>query len=168
MWRLSHFGFSHPWGVFPEVTGSVTLDSDHPENSKVVADIDIKKLVTGLDKFNAHIKSADFLNAAKFPTAKFVSDKVTVTGKDTAKIDGTLTLMNVAKPITLDVTLNKQALHPMTKQKAVGFTATTTIKRADFGISKYVPDVSDDVEIRIEAEAQVEAPKPTAATKESK
>ena len=93
-------------------------------------------------------------NAEKSPTAKFVSTKVEKTGDKTAKLTGDLTLNGITKPVTLDVTLNKQGEHPMKKKKAVGFSATTQIKRSDFGISYGVPNVPDEVDLEIQAEAQ--------------
>lgn len=151
----NHFGFSSPSGRFGIKDGSVTLDEQDPAKSAVNVTIDTSSLSTGIAKFDEHIKSPDFLDAGKFPTATFKSTKVEVTGKDTAKVSGDLTLHGVTKPVTLDVKLNKEGEHPMTKKKAVGFTASTTIKRSDFGVTKYVPDVSDEVKIDIESEAQM-------------
>lgn len=152
----NHFGFSNPSGHFGIKDGTLTLDEQDPAKSEVNLTVDVTSLVTGNPKFDEHIKSPDFLDAAKFPTATFKSTKVEVTGKDTAKVTGDFTLHGVTKPVTLDVKLNKEGEHPMTKKKAVGFTASTTLKRSDFGVTKYVPDVADDVKIDIEAEAQAQ------------
>ncbi len=155
LWHENHFGFSNPAGRFGITDGSVTLDEANPANSKVDVTIDVKSLTTGIDKFNEHIKSKDFLDADQFATATFKSTKVDVTGKDAAKVTGDLTLHGVTKPVVLDVKLNKIGEHPMNHKKTAGFTASTTIKRSDFGISMYVPNVSDEVKIDIEAEASV-------------
>jgi polyisoprenoid-binding protein YceI len=154
-WHANHFGFSTPSGKFATTSGTVTLDEAAPANSKVNVTITTGSIVTGIEKFDAHLKSKDFFDAGKFPTATFVSTKVEPTGKDTAKVTGTLTLHGVSKPVILDVKLNKVGEHPMTKKKAVGFTASTTIKRSDFGMSFGIPGVSDDVLITIEAEGAV-------------
>ena len=153
-WHANHFGFSNPAGRFTIQSGDVMLDQANPAMSKVDVVIDVNSLVTGIDKFNTHIKSPDFLDAAKFPTATFRSTKVDVTGKDTAKVTGDLTLHGVTKPETLDVKLNKIGQHPMTQKEAAGFTASAVIKRSDFGVTKYIPGVSDDIRIDIEAEGQ--------------
>jgi polyisoprenoid-binding protein YceI len=150
----NHFGFSSPSGHFGIKDGTLTLDEQDPAKSAVDVTIDTTSLVTGNPKFDEHIKSPDFIDAEKFPTATFKSTKVEVTGKDTAKVTGDLTLHGVTKPVTLDVKLNKEGEHPMTKKKAVGFSASATVKRSEFGIVKYVPDVADDVKIDIESEAQ--------------
>ncbi len=89
----------------------------------------------------------------EFPTAKFVSTKIEKTGDKTAKVTGDLTLVGVTKPVTLEVTFNEKKPNPMSKKESVGFSATTVIKRSEFGINYAVPNVSDDVELQIEAEA---------------
>ncbi len=155
VWHANHFGFSNPSGKFTDVSGSLVLDEQKPENSKVNVKITIASLDTGLTKLDNHVKSADFLDAEKYPTATFSSDKVVVTSKTTAKVYGSFELRGVTKPVVLDVTLNKIGDHPMTKKKAVGFTASTVIKRSDYGVNYALPGVSDDVKIDIEAEAQV-------------
>jgi polyisoprenoid-binding protein YceI len=153
VWRASHFGFSSPDGKWASASGEVVLDEAVPANSKVKVEIKLDGLVTGIPKFDDHLKSADFLDVSTYPVANFVSDVVEPTGKDTAKVTGTLTLRGVSKPVTLDVKLNKMGPHPMMNVPTVGFTATTVIKRSEFGISAYVPNISDEVQITIEAEA---------------
>lgn len=152
-WHAGHFGFSTPSGKFASVNGTVTLDEKAPEKSTVEIKIDTAVLVTGIEKFDAHLKSADFFNVEKYPAAHFKSTKVTVTGQDTAKVEGILTLLDVAKPVTLDVKLNKIGENPFNQKKQVGFTASTVIKRSEFGINYALPNVPDDVKIDIEAEA---------------
>jgi polyisoprenoid-binding protein YceI len=153
LWHANHFGFSNPSGKFTAISGSVTLDEANPANSKVKVDISTDGMFTGLPVFDAHIKSEKFLDVAAYPAASFVSDKVEITGKNTAKVHGQLTLHGVTRPEVLDVTLNKLEASPMNQKKTAGFTASTTIKRSDFGISAYIPGVSDEVKIDIEAEA---------------
>jgi len=153
-YRINHFGFSSPSGKFASVTGTLTLDEQKPEASKVTATITIANLFTGIEKLNTHLLSKDFFDATQFPTATFTSTKVDVTGKDTAKVTGDLTLHGVTKSITLDVTLNKLGENMMHK-KTAGFTAMTILRRSDFGISAYVPNLADEVQIHIESEANL-------------
>lgn len=162
-WQVTHFGFSHPTGKFSDTTGTLVLDEVNPANSKITVDISPSSVLTGVPKLDEHIKSKDFLNVVAFPKAKFVSDKVELTGKETAKVTGDLTLLGVTKPVVLDVTLNKLGVNPMSQKKTVGFTATTTIKRSDFGVSAYVPNISDEVKISIESEANLAEAAPVAA-----
>jgi polyisoprenoid-binding protein YceI len=154
VWTINHFGFSHPWGKFSQITGSLTLDEQVPTNSNVSVTIPVNDLSTGLDKLDEHLKSKDFFDVATYPTATFVSSTVTLTGKDTATVEGTLTLHGVSKPETLTVTLNKIGENMMNK-KTAGFSATATIKRSDFGISAYLPNLGDEVKLYIESEANL-------------
>lgn len=152
-WHANHFGFSNPSGKFTDVTGTLVLDEAAPEKSKVNVTIKPASILTGIEKFDTHLKSKDFLDVVAFPSAEFVSSKVTKTTATTAKVEGTLTIHGISKPATLDVTLNKIGENPMSKIKTAGFTATTTIKRSEFGIMYALPGVSDDVKIAIEVEA---------------
>ncbi|BCA95466.1 hypothetical protein TUM19329_18270 [Legionella antarctica] len=152
LWSIKHLGFSDQVGKF-YVTGQLVLDKDHPDQSKVNATIKIADLATGLPEFDKHLKDKLFFNQEKFPTATFVSDKVDVSSKDSAKVHGMLTLHGVTKPVTLNVTLNKTGINPISNKNSVGFTASTEIKRSDFGMNTLVPDVGDEVIIQIGAEA---------------
>lgn len=153
-WSANHFGFSNPSGKFVDVQGSVILDEESPNNSSVKATIKTASIVTGIDKFTEHLKSADFFNVSKFPSATFVSDKVEIKATNKAKVYGQLTLLGVTKPVILDVVLNKIGENPMNKIITAGFSATTILKRSEFGINYAIPGVSDEVELKIEVEAQ--------------
>lgn len=153
IWFANHFGFSNPSGKFAAVSGTLTLDEANPANSKVSVSIATATLMTGIAKFDEHLKSADFFDVAQYPAANFVSNQVEITGSDTAKVHGTLTLRGVAKPVVLDVKLNKIGEFPMNHKKTAGFSASTILKRSDFGMSYGLPGVADDVKVIIESEA---------------
>ncbi len=152
LWSIKHLGFSTQFGKF-YATGQLVLDKDHPDQSKVNATIKIADLSTGLPELDKHLEGKLFFNQEKFPTATFVSDKVQILSKDSAKVQGMLTLHGVTKPVTLDVTLNKTGINPISNKNSVGFTASTEIKRSDFGMNTLLPDVGDEVTIQIGAEA---------------
>lgn len=152
LWHVSHFGFSSPSGRFGIQSGMLMLDEATPANSKVEVVIDTTDLVTGITTFDKHLKSDDFLDSQQFPTATFKSSKVELTGEKTADVYGDLTLHGVTKPVILAVTLNKIDELPMSHKQGAGFTASTVIKRSEFGIDKYVPNIADEVRIEIEAE----------------
>jgi polyisoprenoid-binding protein YceI len=154
LWRISHFGFSYPAGKWM-ANGTLVLDEKKPQDSKVNVIIKIGEIDTGNPKLTEHLLSKAFFDVAQFPDATFVSDHVTLTGKDTAKVTGILTLHGVSKPVTLNVKLNKIGTNPITDKKAVGFSATTTIKRSDFGMETLLPALGDEVKINIEAEGQM-------------
>jgi polyisoprenoid-binding protein YceI len=78
---------------------------------------------------------------------------VTQTGTNTGTLTGELTVHGVTKPVTLQLRLNGAGPHPMRKIAAIGFTATGTVKRSEFGVAAYVPMVGDELEVRLEVEA---------------
>lgn len=149
----THFGFSHPMGRFDAFDGDFRFDPADPGKSTVSVTIPIDTIDTGVAKLDAHLKSPDFFDAARFPTATFKSTHVQSDGAHGLKVSGDLTLHGVTKPIVLDVVINRIGPHPMGGRAAAGFDATTTIKRSDFGISNYVPNVSDEIAISISTEA---------------
>lgn len=162
IWNAGHFGFSAPHGIFSGAEGTLQFDENAVEKSKVDVTLKTAGIATGIAKFDDHLKGKDFFNVDKFPDAKFVSTKVEKTGEKTGKVTGNLTLLGVTKPLTLDVTFNKSGPHPMNQKPTVGFSATGVIKRSDFGIKYALPNVTDDVQIQIEAEANgVEAAAPS-------
>ena len=154
VFHISHFGFSTPSGKFMNSEGTLVLDEKNPATSKVTVTIPIAMIDTGVAKLNEHLKTKDFFDAATYPTATFTSDKVDVTGKDTALVHGNLTLHGVTKPVTLNVKLNKIGENMFKKQTA-GFTATATLKRSDFGMTTYLPGLGDEVKLDIESEANM-------------
>ncbi|ERH41468.1 polyprenyl-pyrophosphate binding protein [Legionella pneumophila str. Leg01/11] len=151
LWHINHIGFSTQAGKW-YAKGFVILDKEQPQNSKVEATIDVSSIVTGLPELDKHLKSPLFFDTEKYPTATFVSNKVDVLSKTSAKVQGTLTLHGISKPVTLMVTLNKTGKNPISDKISVGFSAKTDIKRSDFGMNTLLPDVGDNVSLEIEAE----------------
>jgi polyisoprenoid-binding protein YceI len=115
--------------------------------------IDMKSVDTGVALLDEHIQGADFLDTAKFPAATFKSTRVVFEGEQPARIEGTLTMKGVSKPVTLTVTSFQAQPHPMLKKDAIGANAWAVVKRSDFNAGKYAPSVSDDVRIDIAIEA---------------
>ncbi|HEY1137746.1 MAG TPA: YceI family protein [Xanthomonadaceae bacterium] len=154
----SHFGFSNPIAHFGKVDGFITYDPAKVGDSKVEVTIPLSGLNSHVQSFDEHLLSDDFFDAAKFPNITFKSTSVKSAGKDKLTVVGDLTIKGITKPVTLSVTINKLGVQPMAKREAAGFEATTTIKRSDFGVGKYAPNVSDEVKLSITTEAVV--PKP--------
>jgi polyisoprenoid-binding protein YceI len=152
LFTVGHLGFSEYTGMFVEPTGTLTLDPANPANDKVDVSFPIAKVRTTVAALDEHLQQPEFFDAAKYPTGRFVSTKVTVTGQGAATIDGNLTLKGVTRPVSLDVRFVGAGKAPMGPPKAnIGFAATTTVKRSDFGIDYGVPLVSDDVLLTINA-----------------
>ena len=153
--QWNHFGFSNPSASFGNVEGTLVYDAADVAKSSVEVTLPLSGLEGFSAKFNEHLRSADFFDAAKFPKATFKSTKVEAAGEGKLKVTGDLTIKDTTRPVVLDVTLNKAADHPMTKAPAIGFDATTTLSRTEFGVGNYAPAVSDEVSLRITTEASV-------------
>jgi polyisoprenoid-binding protein YceI len=153
----SHVGYSHPSANFGHADGTLVYDADDVTKSHVEVTLPLSGLDTFVPKLDEHLRSADFFDAAKYPDIAFKSTMVHDMGGGKLMIMGDLTVHGVTRPVTLDATLNKAGVHPMTKLPAVGFDATTTIKRSDFGVGAYVPMVGDEISIRITTEASAKA-----------
>jgi polyisoprenoid-binding protein YceI len=149
LFTVNHFGISEYTGQFTQPTGTLTLDTAHPANSKVEITFPIAKVSTTVPALDAHLKSKDFFDADAFPEGKFVSTKVVVDGTN-ATITGDLTLHGVTKPVVLKAHLVGSGA-PMGKKLNVGFSATTVVKRSEYGIKFGVPMLSDDVKLTINA-----------------
>jgi polyisoprenoid-binding protein YceI len=148
---VSHFGLSNYSGVLTGASGSLKLDPAKPENSKLEVSVDAATVLTPSQKLTDELKDAEWLDAAKYPKASFVSTKVTPTGANQAIIAGELTLHGVTKPLTLKAHLVGAGVNPMDKAYTVGFEGTGVIKRTDFGVSKYAPMIGDEVQVTINA-----------------
>jgi polyisoprenoid-binding protein YceI len=152
----NHLGFTTQMSRFDKTTGTVSLD---PAAKSAAIDlvIDTKSVDTGSELFNGHIQGADFLDTADFPTATFKSTAIRFDGDAPVSIDGVLTVKGVSKPVTLTVTSFKHAPN-MQKKDQIGANATTTLKRSDFKMDKYVPLVSDEVTVTVAIEAAAQSP----------
>ena len=141
-------GFSTLFGMFGQPSGSLALDPKDPKAAKLEVEFPMTGLTVTSDKFLNHLKSGDFFDTAKFPTATFRSTSVEPAGQK-AKVVGDLTVHGVTKPVTLDVVFHGAGINPMSKVETVGFSGTTEIKRSDFGLGAYAPVISDDVTITV-------------------
>ena len=159
--QWSHFGFSNPIAHFGDAEGAITYDPDNVGQSSVEVTLPLSGLEAHVPAFNEHLRSDDFFDAANHPQVTFKSTRVEAAGENKLRVIGDLTIRGITKEVVLDTTINKVGEQPMAKRPAAGFDATTTVKRTDFGLGLYAPNVSDEVQIRITTEAVV--PKPDAA-----
>lgn len=158
-WKVSHMGLSAYTARFTEfdaqldynpknigksqvrvTVNPMSIETDYPNPEKTDFD---KKLSTG----------ADWFNAKKFPQITFTSKRIKSTGPNTATMQGDLTFLGVTQAVSLDVTLNgAMAEQPFSKKPTLGFSATGGLKRSDWGMDTYVPNIGDEVTLLIEAE----------------
>nr|WP_298153027.1 YceI family protein [uncultured Pseudoxanthomonas sp.] len=155
----NHFGYSNPSINFGQADGTLVYDADKVSASSVQVTLPLTGLSALADQFYDHLTSDKWFDAAKYPTATFKSTKVEAAGEGKLKVTGDLTIKGVTQPVVLDVTLNKAGEHPMKKVPAIGFDATATVKRSDFGLGAYAPMVSDEVSLKITTEATADAGK---------
>jgi polyisoprenoid-binding protein YceI len=155
LFTWNHFGFSNPTANLGISDGTLVFDQQNPSKSSVQVTMPLSNLDTHVTALDKHLKEPDFFDADKFPTASFKSTSVQSLGGNHYKITGDLTVHGVTKPVVLNATLNKSGKHPMTGQPAIGFNATGTLKRSDFGLGAYVPNVSDEIKLDITTEAEV-------------
>lgn len=149
---VSHLRFSTPCARFKIKNGFFRFDGDDWSTASVDAIVDTASLDLGDTAWDAKIRSWEFLETGKYPDARFVSRSAEKTGENSGIVHGVLTLRGVAKKLDLRVTFNRVGLDPYDLRYTVGFSATTTLKRSDFGMQKYLPDIGNAVDIRIEAE----------------
>jgi polyisoprenoid-binding protein YceI len=155
-WTVDHLGFTPYTGIFGDVSGTLTLDPKNPSAAKVDVTIPVSKVTTASAGLTAHLLrpgkdggKADFFGTAP-ADARFVSTSVVASGQN-AKVTGNLTLNGVTKPVTLDAKFYGAGKGPAQAggKENVGFTATTMIKRSDFGVGYGIPMISDAVQLEI-------------------
>ena len=149
---VDHLGFSMSQGEFHDYSGGFTFDRSNPENSSVDVTIRSESIDMDHDKWDAHMKNADFLNVTEYPTMAFKSTDINVTGGNTAEIAGDFTMLGVTRPVTLNVTHNKSGVHPFSGRYVSGFSAEAKLQRSEFGMNYGLPNVGDTVHIRLEVE----------------
>jgi polyisoprenoid-binding protein YceI len=159
---VNHLDMSTLRGRFDRMSGKVVFDAATKTGS-----VDVKVATASVTTGDAprgdgkrtrdeHLRAADFFNSAEFPDMLYKSSKLNFAGDRLESIDGTLTLLGVAKPVKLQVTHFKCGPHPFTKKAMCGADAEATIKRSEFGMKAFVPAVSDEVRIQIGLEAYAE------------
>jgi len=155
----NHLGLTRQQGRVNGYEGTFDIDPADPEKSTFEVTMRVNSLQTGVDALDRILRSADYFDAARFPVMTFKSTSVKRTGETTAEVAGDLTVRGVTKPVVLNVRLNFNGAHPLatvnpayTGKRVLAFSATTTLKRSDFEITRATPMVSDEIEIAIESE----------------
>jgi polyisoprenoid-binding protein YceI len=152
-------GLSRQQGRFTDANGSVAFDPAKPEDSTIDVTVRASSLQTGVEALDRHLRSADFFDVAQHPVITFKSTSVTKTSDKKGELVGDLTMLGVTKPVKLQVSWIYTGPHPLgqinpaLRDRTVSvFSATGTIKRSDWGITRVIPLVSDDIQLTIETE----------------
>ena len=131
---VRHMMISNVKGEFKKISGTVTFNPDNPSESQVEATIDAASLHTRDEQRDAHLKSADFFDVAKFPEIRFVSRSVESEGAGELLVKGDLTLHGVSQGVTLRVEGPTAEMKDPWGNMRAGAVATTKINREDFGL----------------------------------
>ena len=147
-----HFGFSRQLSRFDKINGEIQLNLKSRTGS-VKINIDTKSASTGSELFNMHIQGMDFFNTAQYPKATFISDRVEFEGSKVIAVHGVLTIKDICEHITLEVIHFEYGKHPISGKEHFGANAVAIVKRSDFGMGKYTPQITDEVVIKVAIEA---------------
>jgi polyisoprenoid-binding protein YceI len=150
--KINHLGFSHYTGRFDQMEATLNFNPAAPEQSALNVTVYPNSVNTNNAKLEEELRGDKFFDVIKNPRATFQSTKIERTGPTTGKITGDFTFMGVTHTLTLDVTLIGAGTRPMDSKKVIGFSATGTMRRSDWGLTNLLPLVGDDVNLEIEAE----------------
>lgn len=154
MLAVDHAGFSKAIGTVSGSTGVLVFTPGDWAGARVEAEVPLARLDFGDEKWNRAVGAGNLLDVADHPVARFVSTRVEPVDADNARVVGQLTIRGVTREVTLQVRLNAAKRHPLPPfRRTVGFSATTQLSRADFGIDAWKSVIGDAIELRIEAEA---------------
>ncbi len=138
---IRHMMVTNIRGQFNQISGAIKFDPSDPASSSVEAAIDVSSLTTGNRKRDDHLLSADFFEVSKYPEIVFRSAKVEKTGSNRGKIIGDLSMHGLTRLVTMDVEYFGPVKSPpdLGGETTLGFTASLTINREDFGILWNMP-----------------------------
>jgi polyisoprenoid-binding protein YceI len=151
MFGVDHMSFTTYYGRFSGVSGTLVLSPQAPSTSKFEIHVPVSTISTTSKTLDDELRGDQWFDSKKFPEIVFKSIGVTVTGSDTAKVVGNLTMHGLTKPVTLNVTFHGAGVNALDNKYTVGFEASGRLKRSDFGINPNVPLIGDGVDLIISA-----------------
>jgi polyisoprenoid-binding protein YceI len=152
LFKNKHLQVASIHGRFDGISGKIELDEQDATKSKLEVVIDAASVSSGNSKRDDHIRNPDFLNAAQFPTITFKSTSITKVDDKHFEVNGDLTLHGVTKPVKATMEKGGPVDHPR-GGRVVGFEGSFTVKRGDFGITKYLDPTNEDVTMTLSIEA---------------
>ena len=157
-WSVDHMGFSTYVGQFTDVEAKLDLDTANPAASSLEAVVQTDSVGTLNDQLDAHLKTADFFDTAKYPPARFEATSIRLTDRDSAEVTGNLTMRGITRPIVFAADFNQAGMSPVDKKYTLGFDGRALIKRSDFGMQYGLPMLGDEVTLHLEAEFKLVEP----------
>ncbi len=149
VFRIMHAGAAPFHGMFPTLSGTMSVDAQNPQATSIDVTIDTSKISTGNNSRDDHLRSADFFNARQFPTSTFKATGAKAAGDGAMTVDGELTLLGKSLPVTATITPTGEG--EFRGSKRAGFEATLSFKRSDFGMTTYVQEgvLGDEVRLTV-------------------
>lgn len=143
-------GYPRTQGEFHRFDGRISVDFDHPAQSRVSFHVEAQSVDVGSASFSDYLRSEAFLNAARFNEIAFSSTAVEKIDEHMIRVTGDLTMLGVTKPLTVNVEVRRQAAQPRARLE---FTARAKIDRLEFGMNSGFPVISRDVDLLVASEA---------------
>jgi polyisoprenoid-binding protein YceI len=151
IFKVHHLGAGYTYGMFTNMSGTIVHDAANPTASSIDLTVKADSLTTHESKRDTHLKSPDFFNAKQFPTITFKSKSVTKVDDKTMNVTGDLTMHGVTKSLTAKVTHTGTGKNPQGVQ-IIGFETAFPVKRSDYGIAYWIPQIDDEVNLIISME----------------
>lgn len=152
--KVDHMGYSTYVARFDDVDATFEFDNTRPGDSPLTVTITANSVNTGSTRMDDLISGPDFLHAKRFQEIRLKADGINIVDEKSGVIDATLTFHGITRQLPLYVTFNGGARNMLTRKYTLGFSATATMLRSEFGMNAYIPLVSDQVTVEIEAEFQ--------------
>jgi polyisoprenoid-binding protein YceI len=143
-------GYPRTQGEFHKFDGRISVDFDHPAESRVSFRVESQSVDVGSASFSDYLRGDAFLNAAHFKEILFTSTAVEKINEHQIRVTGDLTMLGVTQPLTVDVDVSRQTGHT---RERLGFTARAKINRLEFGMNSGFPVISRDVDLVVASEA---------------
>lgn len=157
--RVDHLGFSESEGEFHDLRGGFRFDRADWSKSSCDVRIGVASLDMDDAAWNRTMLGRDWFDADRHPEMRYRCRTVERIDERRGRIDGELSLRGITRPVALDLRFNRAGIHKYSLKYTAGFTATTTIRRSDFGMDRYLPEIGDEIHIRLDIEGQREGAK---------
>ena len=148
----SHLGLSNPQIQFANFDASLQLDGNDMSQSRVSVTIDATSVDSAVPALDDDLKGTDFFDVENHPEITFQSTAYEESSESSGRLTGDLSVRGVTKPVTLDVTINSASMNPLNRREMIGFSATGSLKRSEFGLTAYAPMASDELSLEVQLE----------------
>ena len=148
----SHLGLSNPQIQFADFEASLELNGNDMSLSQVSITIDAASVDSTIPELDDDLKGPDFFDVANHPEITFQSTAYEETSDSSGRLTGDLSVRGVTLPVTLDVTINSASMNPLNRKEMIGFSATGSINRSDYGLTAYAPLIGDELSLAVQIE----------------